>query len=127
VIDRVADRIQAAAPSPVASAIRPRKHSLPLCLLSCCCSSCSKTGRRWPRGCAGCCRNTRVDGGSTRWAGAGTRWPGGARGTVLVAAIDAVGIGLALMVIGVPLALPLALLTFLGAFVPILGATSPGR
>jgi predicted PurR-regulated permease PerM len=49
-----------------------------------------------------------------------------ARGTVAVAAIDAVGIGLGLVIIGVPLALPLALLTFVAAFVPILGATVAG-
>jgi putative heme transporter len=48
------------------------------------------------------------------------------RGTVLVAAIDAVGIGLALLLLGVPLALPLIVLTFLGAFVPIVGATVAG-
>ena len=48
------------------------------------------------------------------------------RGTVVVAAVDAVGIGGALLVIGVPLALPLALLTFVAAFVPIAGATVAG-
>ncbi|MEW2353829.1 AI-2E family transporter [Spirillospora sp. NPDC029432] len=48
------------------------------------------------------------------------------RGTVLVAAVDAAGIGVALLVIGVPLALPLALLTFVAAFVPIVGATVAG-
>jgi putative heme transporter len=48
------------------------------------------------------------------------------RGTMVVAAVDAVGIGLALLVIGVPLVGPLALLTFLGGFVPILGATVAG-
>lgn len=47
-------------------------------------------------------------------------------GTVLVAAIDAVGIGLALVLLGVPLWFSLALLTFLGAFVPVLGATVAG-
>jgi predicted PurR-regulated permease PerM len=48
------------------------------------------------------------------------------RGTVLVASADALGIGTALLVIGVPLALPLALLTFIAAFVPIAGATVAG-
>ncbi|MFF4876874.1 MULTISPECIES: AI-2E family transporter [unclassified Micromonospora] len=48
------------------------------------------------------------------------------RGTMLIAAIDAIGIGLALVVLGVPLALPLALITFLGGFVPIIGATVAG-
>ncbi|GIF00065.1 AI-2E family transporter [Paractinoplanes rishiriensis] len=49
-----------------------------------------------------------------------------ARGTIAVAAVDALGIGLALILIGVPLALPLAVLTFLAAFVPVLGATVAG-
>jgi predicted PurR-regulated permease PerM len=49
-----------------------------------------------------------------------------ARGTVAVAAIDAIGIGIGLVIIGVPLALPLAVLTFVAAFVPIIGATVAG-
>ncbi len=48
------------------------------------------------------------------------------RGTVLVATIDAVGIGAALLALRVPLALPLIVLTFLGAFVPLVGATVAG-
>lgn len=48
------------------------------------------------------------------------------RGTMMIAAIDAIGIGLALVVLRVPLALPLALIVFLGGFVPIIGATVTG-
>ncbi|GIF74001.1 AI-2E family transporter [Asanoa siamensis] len=48
------------------------------------------------------------------------------RATVLVAFIDAVGIGIGLAVMGVPLALPLAALVFLGAFIPVIGATVSG-
>ncbi|SCE79458.1 Predicted PurR-regulated permease PerM [Micromonospora mirobrigensis] len=48
------------------------------------------------------------------------------RGTMIIAAIDAIGIGLALVLLGVPLALPLALITFLGGFIPIIGATVAG-
>ena len=48
------------------------------------------------------------------------------RVTVLVALIDAVGIGLGLWITGVPLVLPLAALVFLGAFVPIVGAFVTG-
>ncbi|WP_431728429.1 AI-2E family transporter [Verrucosispora sp. TAA-831] len=48
------------------------------------------------------------------------------RGTMLIAAIDAIGIGLALVLLGVPLAFPLALITFFGGFVPIIGATVAG-
>jgi putative heme transporter len=39
---------------------------------------------------------------------------------------DAIGIGLGLTLLGVPLALPLAVLTFVGAFVPIVGALITG-
>jgi predicted PurR-regulated permease PerM len=48
------------------------------------------------------------------------------RATVLVAFIDAVGIGLGLVIVRVPFAFPLAALVFLGAFVPIVGATVSG-
>jgi putative heme transporter len=48
------------------------------------------------------------------------------RGTALVATIDAVGIGLGLLIVGVPLVLPLALLVFIGAFVPVVGAAVTG-
>jgi predicted PurR-regulated permease PerM len=48
------------------------------------------------------------------------------RATVLVAFIDALGIGLALAICRVPFAFPLAALVFLGAFIPIVGATVSG-
>jgi predicted PurR-regulated permease PerM len=48
------------------------------------------------------------------------------RATVVVAFVDAVGIGVGLAVLGVPLALPLAALVFLGAFIPVVGATLSG-
>jgi len=48
------------------------------------------------------------------------------RATVLVAFVDAVGIGIGLAVLRVPLALPLAALVFLGAFIPVIGATLTG-
>jgi len=48
------------------------------------------------------------------------------RATVLVAFIDAVGIGLALVILRVPFAFPLAALVFLAAFIPIIGATLSG-
>ncbi|GAA2601878.1 AI-2E family transporter [Winogradskya consettensis] len=46
--------------------------------------------------------------------------------TVLVAFVDAVGIGIGLFVMRIPLALPLAALVFLGAFIPVVGATVTG-
>jgi putative heme transporter len=48
------------------------------------------------------------------------------RGTAAVALIDAVGIGLGLAIVGVPLVLPLSLLVFLGGFVPVVGAFVTG-
>ncbi|MDI6100358.1 AI-2E family transporter [Actinoplanes sp. NEAU-A12] len=46
--------------------------------------------------------------------------------TVLVAFVDAAGIGIGLAVLGVPLAVPLAALVFLGAFIPVIGAALTG-
>jgi predicted PurR-regulated permease PerM len=48
------------------------------------------------------------------------------RGTAAVAAVDAVGIGIGLFILGIPLAFPLTLLVFLLAFIPIVGATLAG-
>ena len=48
------------------------------------------------------------------------------RATVLVALVDAVGIGIGLAVLRVPLVLPLAALVFLGGFIPVIGATLTG-
>jgi predicted PurR-regulated permease PerM len=46
--------------------------------------------------------------------------------TLAVAFVDAVGIGLGAALLGVPLALPLAVLVFLFSFIPIVGATLSG-
>jgi putative heme transporter len=51
---------------------------------------------------------------------------GYARATFLVALVDALGIGTGLAIMGIPLALPLASLVFLGAFVPVVGAVISG-
>jgi predicted PurR-regulated permease PerM len=68
-------------------------------------------------------RRDRVDGaGAAAWATL-TSYTGG---VVVVALIDAIGIGAALLVLGVPLWVSLTLLTFLGAFVPVIGATVSG-
>jgi predicted PurR-regulated permease PerM len=47
-------------------------------------------------------------------------------GVVIVGLIDAVFIAIALIVVGVPLVLPLAVLTFFGAFFPLVGAIVAG-
>ncbi|MET0131996.1 MAG: AI-2E family transporter [Kibdelosporangium sp.] len=48
------------------------------------------------------------------------------RATAAVAVVDAVGIGVGLWIIGVPLVVPLSALVFLGAFIPIIGAVIAG-
>lgn len=60
--------------------------------------------------------------GRRAWETAG----GYIRGVSIVALFDAILIGLALWAIGVPLVLPLAALTFLGGFFPIVGAFVAG-
>jgi putative heme transporter len=48
------------------------------------------------------------------------------RATVLVAATDALGIGIGAAILGVPLAVPLGVLVFLAAFIPVVGALVSG-
>lgn len=48
------------------------------------------------------------------------------RGTAIVALVDTVAIGAALLIMQVPLAIPLAIIVFIGAFIPLAGATVAG-
>lgn len=48
------------------------------------------------------------------------------RATILVALVDAIGIGLVAYILKVPFWFPIAVLVFLGAFIPILGALISG-
>ncbi len=48
------------------------------------------------------------------------------RGTAMIAAIDAILIGIGLFILGVPLAFALTVLIFLGSFIPFVGATLAG-
>ena len=48
------------------------------------------------------------------------------QGVFLVATIDAVLIGAALLIVGVPVAMPLIVLTFIAAFFPVVGAFLAG-
>ena len=48
------------------------------------------------------------------------------RGQLLVALVDAVVIGIGLLILGVPLAIPLAVLIFFGGLFPIVGAVTTG-
>ncbi len=45
---------------------------------------------------------------------------------VLVATIDAIGIGLGAFILGLPLVIPITVLVFLGSFIPIVGAVLTG-
>nr|WP_234039867.1 AI-2E family transporter [Micromonospora veneta] len=62
------------------------------------------------------------DAGRASWSTLGAY----VRATVLVAFIDAVGIGIFLVIFDIPFAFPLAALVFLGAFIPIVGAALSG-
>jgi predicted PurR-regulated permease PerM len=55
-----------------------------------------------------------------------TTFSGWLRGTAIVSMVDAVCIGLAIFFLGVPLVIPLALLTFVAGFIPILGSVLAG-
>lgn len=62
-------------------------------------------------------------------AAAGRAWTtlgGYVIATVMVAAADAIGIGVVIAIVGVPLVIPLAALVFLTAFIPLVGATLSG-
>lgn len=48
------------------------------------------------------------------------------RGTAIVALVDTVAIGAALLILQVPLAFPLAIIVFITAFIPLVGATLAG-
>ncbi|WP_433242891.1 AI-2E family transporter [Streptosporangium sp. CA-135522] len=48
------------------------------------------------------------------------------RGVAIVGLVDGFFIGVALWILGVPIALPLAVLTFAGAFLPVVGAFTAG-
>ncbi|HXD27696.1 MAG TPA: AI-2E family transporter, partial [Arthrobacter sp.] len=65
-----------------------------------------------------------------QWQASGDRTQstlgGYVRGTAIVALVDASGIGVALWILNVPLALPLAAIVFISAFIPIVGATFAG-
>jgi len=48
------------------------------------------------------------------------------RGTAIIAFVDAVGIGIGMAILQVPLALPLSVIVFLAGFIPLVGATFAG-
>ena len=60
--------------------------------------------------------------GARAWTALG----GYVRGTATIAAIDAIGIMIGLLVLQVPLVAPLTLLVFLGGFLPVIGAFAAG-
>ena len=66
----------------------------------------------------------------SQWIASGDRamntFGGYIRGTAIVAAVDSIGITLALLILQVPLAIPLGVIVFLGGFIPMVGATVAG-
>jgi predicted PurR-regulated permease PerM len=48
------------------------------------------------------------------------------RATLVIAAVDALGITLVAVILGLPLVVPLGVLVFLGAFIPVVGAAISG-
>lgn len=62
------------------------------------------------------------DGGIRAWEALTTF----VRSQVVVAAIDGVGIGLGLWILGIPMAIPIGVLTFVLAFIPYIGAILAG-
>ncbi|HLR58346.1 MAG TPA: AI-2E family transporter [Beutenbergiaceae bacterium] len=65
----------------------------------------------------------RVDGAGLRsWLSLGAY----TRTQIMVALVDGIGIGLGALLLGVPLAIPIGVLVFLGSFIPIVGATVTG-
>jgi predicted PurR-regulated permease PerM len=65
----------------------------------------------------------RVDGAGVRAWSTLTSY---VRATVVVALVDGIGVGVVAAVLRVPLAMPLGVLVFLGAFVPVVGALVSG-
>jgi predicted PurR-regulated permease PerM len=65
-----------------------------------------------------------------KWRASGTRTVetlgGYIRGTAVIALVDAAGIGIALWILQVPLALPLAVIVFITSFIPMVGSTFAG-
>jgi putative heme transporter len=55
-----------------------------------------------------------------------TALAGFVRGTAAVALVDAIGIGVGLAILDVPLVLPIAVLVFFGGFIPVIGAFVTG-
>ena len=65
-----------------------------------------------------------------RWQASGARTVetlgGYMRGTATIAAVDAICITVALLILRVPLAIPLGVVTFMASFIPMVGATFAG-
>ena len=92
-----------------------------------CASSWSRTGAVCGPGSSSWRRSPRREGDRRGRPGApGPSLTAYTRGVVFVATVDAVLIGAVLLLVGVPLALPLIVLTWLAAFFPIIGAVVAG-
>lgn len=124
--DTVVERMQAALPGAVASATTALRVLGAAFLVAFSLFFLLKDGERlWSgvlRAAPARARRQVDDAGRQAWTAVGAYM----RGVVVVAVLDALLIGAALLVLGVPLWLSLTLLTFLAAFVPYLGAAVAG-
>ena len=124
--DVVVERLAAATPTPLAGAMTGLRLLTAMALVVFTVFFLLKDGPamwRWLLGWAPARHRAAVDtAGRAAWASL----TGYVRGIVTVATIDAVVIGATLLVLGVPLWLSLTVLTFLGAFVPVVGAAVAG-
>ena len=124
--DVVVERLAAATPSPLTGAVLALRVLTAAALVVFAVFFLLKDGRstwRWLLGWTPARRRAEVDlAGTAAWR----TLTGYVRGIVVVATVDAVAIGAVLLLLGVPLWLSLTILTFFGAFLPIVGATVAG-
>ena len=122
----VVERLSAATPSPLAGAMTGLRLLTATALVVFAVFFLLKDGTRmwrWLLSWTPARRRAEVDlAGTAAW---GTL-TGYVRGIIAVATVDAVAIGTALLLLGVPLWLSLTVLTFFGAFLPVIGATVAG-
>jgi hypothetical protein len=105
---------------------RPDRCSHGAAVARCCASSTSRTGRSSSPGSAALVGPRAAPHVRRRPQRSWVTLSGFIKAQAAVGLVDAVFIGVGLAVLGVPLALPLAVLVFFGAFIPIIGAVVSG-
>lgn len=122
----VVERLAAATPSPLAGAITGLRLLTAAALVVFAVFFLLKDGARMWRWLLGWTPARHRAGAELAGTAAWHTLTGYVRGIVTVAAVDAVAIGTALLLLDVPLWLSLTVLTFFGAFLPVIGATIAG-